>query len=209
MNRMEIDAAMDFISEYFYSIFPEKDHSLESLLAKFSYCVRKYNVKTVTFDPYNQIHHLMKNGEREDLYISRFMSELKRFAVKHMVSVNLVAHQVTPSFIKGENYPEPNLYKIKGGGTFADKADNVLAVWRENRNTDKFDTRVVFISQKIKKQKLTGIPGRADLTYDRNQNRYFEMNGKSPISTVKDNLKEFQQDVGFFDDLKPDPENAF
>lgn len=203
MSQMEINNAMDFISEYFYSIFPEKDHSLESLLAKFSYCVRKYNVKTVTFDPYNQIHHLMKNGEREDLYISRFMSELKRFAVKHMVSVNLVAHQVTPSFIKGENYPEPNLYKIKGGGTFADKADNVLAVWRENRNTDKFDTGVAFISQKIKKQKLTGIPGRADLTYDRNQNRYFEMSGKSPINTVRDNLTEFQQEVGFFDNIDP------
>lgn len=204
MSKMEIEDAMDFISKYFYNILPEKDHSLDALLAKFSYCVRKYNVKTVTFDPYNQIHHLMKSGEREDLYISRFMAELKRFAVKHMVSVNLVAHQVTPSFVKGENYPEPNLYKIKGGGTFADKADNVLAIWRENRNTDKFDTSVAFISQKIKKQKLTGIPGRTDLKFDRNKNRYYDMNGSCPISIVKDGIKEFQQEVGFFDNLKPD-----
>jgi len=145
--------------------------------------------KTVTFDPYNQIHHLIKTGEREDLYISRFMAELKRFAVSHNVSVNLVAHQVTPAFIKGENYPEPNLYKVKGGGTFADKADNVLAVWRENRNTNISDNGVLFISQKIKKQKLTGIPGRAELMYNRRENRYYALN-ESPIAKIKNESKD-------------------
>jgi len=184
MTRMQLNAGMDFINEYFYNILPEKDHSIELLLKKFSYCVRRYGVKTITFDPYNQIHHLIKSGERDDLYISRFMSELKRFAITHNVSVNLVAHQVTPTFIKGENYPEPNLYKVKGGGTFADKADNVLAVWRENRNTNISDNSVTFISQKIKKQKLTGIPGRADLLYDRRENRYYALN-ECPIANVK------------------------
>jgi twinkle protein len=37
----------------------------------------------------------MNNGEREDLYISRFMSQLKRFAVEEDLSMNLVAHQLT------------------------------------------------------------------------------------------------------------------
>ena len=114
----------------------------------------------------------MRVGEREDLYISRFMSTLKAFAVKHDVELHLVAHQVTPTFKPDTNYPEPNIYTIKGGGTFADKADNVLIIWRENRNTNPSDTLVAFISKKIKKQKLTGLPGRCDFNFDRRRNRY-------------------------------------
>ena len=105
---------------------------------------------------------------------------MKRFAVEHEVAVHLVAHQTTPKFVAKENYPEPNLYTIKGGGTLADKADNIIAIWRENRNTDQNDTGVTFISQKIKKQKLTGIPGRLSLNFNRNKNRY-EINGFSPL----------------------------
>jgi hypothetical protein len=130
----------------------------------------------------------MRLGEREDLYISRFMAKLKKFAVDHMVCVHLVAHQSTPLVQKGENYPMPNIYKIKGGGTFGDKADNVIAVWREFRNTNQKDPGVKFISQKIKKQKLTGIPGTAIIIYNRQQNRYlynlaspFEMIKKEPV----------------------------
>jgi hypothetical protein len=129
----------------------------------------------------------MNPGEREDLYISRFMSRLKRFAIEHMVSVNLVAHQATPQVNKDENYPEPNLFRIKGGGTFADKTDNVLVVWRENRNTNRSDTLVKFISQKIKKQKLTGEPGTAEIDFDRRSNRYREINNSYPIDRLLHN----------------------
>ena len=68
-------------------------------------------------------------------------------------------HQTTPRREKKEqNYPKPNLYNIKGGGTFADSADNVLTVWRPYRGEDPLSTKVSFISEKIKKQKLVGIP---------------------------------------------------
>lgn len=180
MNEMQMELGIEFCSKHFYSVYPEDDHSLDELLKKFSYLVRKNNIKSVTFDPYNQIEHKMKLGEREDLYISRFMAKLKKFAVDHMVCVHLVAHQVTPFVTTNENYPKPNIYKIKGGGTFGDKADNVVIVWREFRNTDPKNTEVRFISQKIKKQKLTGIPGEAFVNYDRRTNRYIT-NGRSPL----------------------------
>jgi len=172
MSEAELLEGLDVINRHFYSVFPEENHDIDSLLNKFSYLVRKKNLSAIVFDPYNMIMHLMKSGEREDLYISRFMSKLKRFAIKHNVAVHLVAHQVTPAFKAGENYPQPNAYKIKGGGTFADKADNVVIVWREHRNTDQSNTEVKFISQKIKKQKLTGIPGEAIIDFDRRKNRY-------------------------------------
>ena len=186
MTEMQIKEGMIFVNEHFFTVYPDEEQTLDEILKKFSYLIRKQNIKTVTLDPYNQIQHMMLPGEREDLYISRFMSKLKKFAVSHDVEVHLVAHQVTPKFEAGKNYPEPNIYLIKGGGTFADKADNVCAVWRENRNTDIRDTSVKFISQKIKKQKLTGLPGATVLSYDKRSNRYF-INGYSPLAnyTVK------------------------
>jgi len=141
-------------------------------------------VKTVTIDPYNQIWHEMVSGEREDLYISRFMASLKSFAVKHDVCINLVAHQVTPVIEKNMNYPKPNLYRVKGGGTFADKTDNLLFVWRQHRNTNKKDTTVIVGSEKIKKQMLVGFPGEIQLAFNPAMNRYNEINELSPLSDI-------------------------
>ena len=55
-----------------------------------------------------------------------------------------------------------------------------MIVWREHRNTDQSNTEVKFISQKIKKQKLTGLPGEAIIDYDRRKNRYYYFD-KSPL----------------------------
>ena len=187
-NEAEVEEALGFVNKHFYSIYPDEDHSLKELLKLMSYTVRRNNIKTVTLDPYNQIEHILKNGEREDLYISRFMATLKRFALKHNVCMILVAHQKTPIVNKGENYPQPNLYNVKGGGTFGDKTDNCISIWRENRNTDFKCTLVKFISQKIKKQKLTGIPGITTLRFNRMKNRYETMLGVDPIENLKNNF---------------------
>ncbi|MCY1636594.1 DnaB-like helicase C-terminal domain-containing protein [Marinifilum sp. D737] len=186
MNEEQLKMAARIIEKSIFNVFPANDHSLDKLLNLFSYLVRKHNIQTITIDPYNQIHHKMGRNGREDLYISQFMAKLKKFAVDHNVAVNLIAHQVTPQVQKGVNYPPPNLYSIKGGGTFADKADNVLAIWRPNRNTIPTDTLVKFMSQKIKKQKLTGIPGSTDLYFERKTNRYNNNDG-SPFEEILKN----------------------
>jgi twinkle protein len=126
----------------------------------------------------------MLRGEREDLYISRFMSELKRFAIDYDISINLVAHQVTPMKTEDGRYYKPDVNKIKGGGTFADKADNVMFVWRPNRALDYSDTSVIFGSQKIKKQKLVGIPQEiTGINFNIKEQRYY-FNGFSPFSEI-------------------------
>lgn len=206
MTEMQLEDGLKFTQNHFYSLLPEEDHTLDTLLKKFSYMIRKYGLDTVTFDPYNQIQHLMKHGEREDLYISRFMAIIKRFAVDHDICLNLVAHQKTPPVTKGENYPEPNLYSVRGGGIFSDKADNVLVVWRPNRNTDQKDTTVAFISQKIKKQKLTGKPQRVDIDYDYISNRYRDSYG-NPFDNFKENPK--QEEIKEYDVWSLDPNKDF
>lgn len=183
MGRNEYEAAIDTIKKSFFYVYPEKDFSWESIEKKLIYLIRKYGVKYVILDPYNQFDHMIGNG-REDLYISKFMAKLKRFAIVNDVAVHLVAHQVTPIFINGQDYPKPNAYKIKGGGTFADKADNVCCVWRPFRCTDQFNPAVVFSSDKIKKQRLVGRPGEKTFHYEFLSNRYF-LSNKNPFENVR------------------------
>lgn len=183
MERAEYDEAIEIIKKKFFYVYPENGFSWDSIEKKMVYLVRKYGVKRVILDPYNQFDHHQGNS-REDLYISKFMANIKRFAIINDVAVHLVAHQVTPIFIAGQDYPKPNAYKIKGGGTFADKADNVCFVWRPYRCTDPRNPSVIFGSNKIKKQRLVGILGEKEFHFDYLQNRYY-LNNKNPFHELK------------------------
>lgn len=157
MSKGDYLNAMSFVDKHFYMVYPDFDFKLDTILQKVKYLVRKKGIDHLIIDPYNTIEHLMANGEREDLYISRFMAVLKRFAIENDISIHLVAHQITqrPNKEDGGRLPKPMLNNIKGGGTFADKADNVLFVWRPNRLIDFRNNEVIFGSQKIKKQKVS------------------------------------------------------
>jgi twinkle protein len=184
MSEQEYKQAMNFIKDYFFVIYPEKDFKIQTIFDKAKYLVKKHGIRTLIIDPYNTIEHLMNAGEREDLYISRFMTQLKRFSIENDISVNLVAHQLTARKNDKDNgrYFRPELNNIKGGGTFADKADNVMYIWRPNRALDFKDPEVVFGSQKIKKQKLVGIPQNVDcITFNVKEQRYY-FNGVTPFA---------------------------
>jgi len=110
---------------------------------------------------------------RDDLYASFIGSLCLDFCRNTNTSLHLVMHQVTPTLDSDtKRYSEPSMYRVKGGGSWADGFDNVLSVWRPNYAFDKMDTTVQFSSQKIKKQKLVGIPQKISIEFDRKTNRY-------------------------------------
>jgi len=188
MCEDEFNKGLEFCENNFFLIHPEKDFKIQTIFERVKYLIKKKGIRTLIIDPYNTIEHLIKPGEREDLYISRFMAELKRFAVTYDISINLVAHQITAKANEkdGGRYYKPTLNNIKGGGTFADKADNVLIVWRPNRALDFKDSEVLFASQKIKKQKLVGIPQEVDdIMFDIRKNRY-KFQGEKPLEDKKE-----------------------
>lgn len=183
MDEDDFSRGLQFCEDNFYLIYPEKDFLLESIFKRIIYLVKKKGIRTVIIDPYNTVEHKIRAGEREDLYISRFMAQLKRVAVEYDLSINLVAHQITAKTNEkdGGRYYKPSLNNVKGGGTFADKADNVLIVWRPNRALDFKDKEVIFASQKIKKQKLVGIPQEVtNIFFDIRSNRY-TFDGERPL----------------------------
>lgn len=220
MSEGEYLESASFVDKHFFLIYPEDDFKIDTIFSKALYLVRKFGIRHLIIDPYNTVEHLIKPGEREDLYISRFMALLKKFAVRNDISVHLVAHQLTARKNKddGGRYFKPDLNNIKGGGTFADKADNVLFVWRPERSLDFRDPSVWFGSQKIKKQKLVARPCEVDcIEFDFKTNRYL-FNGASPFTKIDQHRKgltisiEKQQDE-LLQEVSPfpmiDPKDAF
>ncbi len=184
MSEAEYRQGMDFVKKHFNVIYPKKNFTLETIFEKAKYLIKTQGIRALIIDPYNTVQHKMNRGEREDLYISRFMSELKRFAVDNNISIHLVAHQVTPQKNDDGRYPKPDVNRIKGGGTFADKADNVLFVWRPDRAIDFSSRKVTFGSQKIKKQKLVGYPQDIEtISFDIKSSRY-SFNGRTPFEQL-------------------------
>ena len=53
-----------------------------------------------------------------------------------------------------------------------------------NNPQDTFDTSVRFNIQKVKFQKLVGIPGEQLLKFDRRSNRYLDMGNGCPLDKV-------------------------
>lgn len=184
MTKDEYLEAINFVKRHFFLIYPKKNFNLDSIFERAKFLVKTKGIRSLIIDPYNTVQHKMGRGEREDLYISRFMSELKRFAVDNKISVNLVAHQVTPQKDESGRYYKPDVNRIKGGGTFSDKADNVMFVWRPHRALDFSNTSVIFGSQKIKKQKLVGIPQEIEnIEFNIKEQRYY-FDGYSPFNDI-------------------------
>jgi twinkle protein len=182
MTEREYLDAFERIKGNFFFVYPEDkegrpDFSIENIEKIFEYLIFEENVKAVVVDPYLKIRHEMMPGEQEHLYASRFMMDRINFTRKQNVSYHLVMHQTTPRKNSDGNYPPPNSYAIKGGGTFADSADNCLIVWRPLRGTDPTSTLVTIKSDKIKKQKLVGMPHEIEIDFDRQKNRYVSLDG--------------------------------
>jgi twinkle protein len=183
MSEEEYLDAYARIEKNFFFVYPENeqgqpDYTIENIEKIFEFLIFEEGVQSVIVDPYIKIKHLMNIGEPEHLYASRFLMERVHFSRKNKISYHLIMHQTTPRKDKETgNYPMPDPYYIKGGGTFADSVDNVLTVWRPNYSTEPSDTTVIITSAKIKKQKLVGFPSSVTMNFDRKKNRYVSVDG--------------------------------
>ena len=186
MSKSEYNIAKSFMSKHFIVLKPKELPRLKDLAEMVKFARRKYGAEGYIFDPYNAISHDSIQA-REDLYIRDFMTKLKDMTVDLEMYGNLTAHLNTPSKIdSGANkglYPKPDKYRIKGGGTFSDRADNILSVWRKYMPVDRTNPLVYFESQKIRKQKLVGFPQEVEMVYDFNTHRY-RINNFSPLGKI-------------------------
>jgi len=185
MTRQEMNTGMDFVREYFYFMYPENnDPTPDYINMRFREMILKHNIDGCIIDPYNQLDTDISNTNgKEHLYLSKFLSKEKRFCVDHDVFFFILTHPKGDVILKGNNYDLPKAYSLSGGAMWYNKADNILVIHRPNFSNYE-DKSVIFASQKIKKQKLNGIPSEVNLTFDRMTNRYYEENGYNPLDDI-------------------------
>lgn len=189
MTEDEYLGAMDFIEDHFYLVFPEEKQTLELIFERFDYLVRKYGINAIIIDPYNSIEHMIKPGETIDQYVTRFMGMLRGFARKRNLCVILIAHQNPPDKKTATgDFPEPDMYRVKNGGSFADRTDNLLTVHRPFGFSEPKNPITVVTAKKLKKKKLLMADrGSAEIDYVWMENRYYdpELSSRSPLSVRK------------------------
>jgi len=169
MTREEFDDAKLWLNIFFKFILPE-DRTLDAVLAKAKTLVRRFGMKGLIIDPYNELAHSgRKDGITETEYISEFLSDLRVFARENGIHIWLVAH---PKMMRKEgsdgSYPVPTGYDVAGSAHFFNKADNIIAVHRNK--SDPFAKSEVHV-QKIRSRWL-GQLGTTTLEWDARSGRF-------------------------------------
>ena len=128
----EFNRVFEYMNDNFYFISPEEDVTIDSILEKARYLVRKRGIKVLVIDPFNKLDHLFDKSESETQYISKFLDKLANFARINGVLVLLVAHprKMTNKKDAPALFEIPTLYDISGSANFYNKADYGLTVYR-------------------------------------------------------------------------------
>jgi twinkle protein len=183
MTEYEYETAIKFLNEHFYAIYPEDDFSLDNVLSKFKHLVMRYGIKGCLLDPFNQLDHEFK-GKDETTYIGECLTKIRRFEQVNDLKFIIIAHpRKMDKDDTGLHYKMPTAYDISGSQNWFNKADNVVCIHRNNPQ-DTFDTSVRVNIQKVKFQKLVGIPGEQLLKFDRRSNRYLDLGNSCPLDKI-------------------------
>ena len=188
MSRMELDAAVEFLSRNFFDILPEEDYQVDTILEKAETLVRRKGIRVFILDPYNCLEHQIPTGQSETQYISEFLEKLRSFAKRKQVLVILAAH---PTKMKRDpltkQFPVPTMYDISGSAAFFNKADFGIAI---ERDRNKEVTRIHV--QKVKFRHL-GQPGIASFMYNYHNGRFVPIvEGKTP--DIPDEIPKYDND---------------
>lgn len=170
MTKAEYDSAKQYVGRNFFHILPPNGYTVENILDKAHYLVRKRGIRVLVIDPYNRLENQQGNRS-ETQYISDVLDKLTNFAQQYNVLVILMAH---PRKILKDTTVDgvPTLYDINGSANFFNKADFGIIVHRvKGENGGHVLVRI----QKVKFKHL-GTGGDVHFSYDLTNGRYAPYN---------------------------------
>jgi len=209
MDLAELEKGIEFVNDHFFLIYPEDTPTPDYINFRFRELFIKHGIDGCVIDPYNQLDNdITKKGGREDQYLSSFLTSCKKFAVELDLFYYIIAHP--KGGIKKErlDYECPNVFDLSGGAMWNNKCDNILVTHRPFYTSDKSDPTVYFKSQKIKKQKLNGIPGDVILNYDYLKARFMQEDGYNPLEKNQTPIENMQPNLNFYE-VNSDEEPPF
>jgi len=160
MTPEDIKDGTFFLQDNFKFIMPRKEiMSVDTILKYARILCLQYGIKGLIIDPWNELEHQQKHGEREDQYISKSLTKIRQFARHNGLHIWVIAHPKNLTKNSDGNYDPPTMYDISGGAHWRNKADNGICVYRD------FETNLTtIIVQKIRFREI-GQLGEASLKY--------------------------------------------
>jgi len=177
MTIQEYEKGYEFVRKHFFYVYPEIQ-TVEEVRKNFLYLVETEGINGTFSDPFNQFE--IDFGARQDLFLSQYLRDCKRFAVKYQLCDVISTHPKAMMRDKNGNYAIPDIYDIWGGAMWGNKMDNIMVIDRPNMALDPQDGTVDIILKKIKKQKLVGALGTCRFEFQRKTNRYY-IDGINPL----------------------------
>lgn len=166
MSLTELKSAMDYINENFFFIMPKDEtFTLENILDKTKFLIKRYGIKILIIDPYNKLENQVPTGTSETNFIGKQLDIILNFQHKYDIMTMLVAHPAKLKKEKDGSYPVATLYDINGSANFFNKTDFGISVFR-----DVVQQKVEIHIQKVKFKHL-GKLGVADFAYNMNNGR--------------------------------------
>jgi len=160
MSRAEITEGTEYLDEFLKFIIPKnKIITVDVILEYVRILCLQYGIKAFVLDPWNEVEHDQKMGEREDQYISKQLTKIRRFARLNGIHIWIIAHPTKLYKNTDGKYDPPTMYDISGGAQWRNKADNGICVYRD------FETNLTtIIIQKIRFREI-GKLGECTLKY--------------------------------------------
>jgi len=207
ITQKEVEESSDFINEHFFLVEPLNDSPTpEYMMERFFETIIKKGVDGCVIDPFNQLANHWEKFSGKDTYLEKYLNTFKQFAKSNDIYFTVIAHPKTPG--RDMKNQAPDVFDLAGGAMWNNKADNILCYHRPNHHIDKTDPSCLFISQKIRFQQIVGLPGEVNMTYKR-ENFKFYINDFNPLVQSRPNFKVEQPrsfiEPNFEFDLKNDP----
>jgi twinkle protein len=195
MTQEEYVDAATFINDHFFYVYPDDDHDLLSIHEKFRYLILKKGCDGVLLDPWNQLDHNMGGYQREDMYLSKQLKDVKRFALLNHVVYNIIIHPKSPTYRDDRSLPVVDMYDLHGGAMWGNKLDGLLSYYRPDHHIDKSSTRCEIYVQKWKRKRDGGKPGMFEMNLVWSKRRYEDtLTGIIPCDPVR--AKQFLEGGG-------------
>jgi len=164
----KIEETCQWALDHFAWVNPDEEKfSLLSILEEVQVRIESgFKVDAIVIDPWNELDHSGQTGMRDDQYISKCLTMIRRFHRKYDLLTCVIIH---PTKLQKENgkYPVPNLYDCNGGAMWRNKADFGICVHRP----DLTEHAAMIYTQKIK-FKTMGRVGEVRLDYDFKSGRF-------------------------------------
>ncbi len=165
MNKEEMDEAIQFLDKKVFFIKPEKDFSIQSILAQVKSTQERHGLDYFVIDAWNKLEH---KGGNDIGYIGRTLDYIANFCEANTIHCFLVAHPTKMEKDKKTGkYLVPTMYNISGSSDFANKTDNGLSVYVD------WDTKTTYIYRQKVKFGHWGWVGVSEYKFDEKSLRYF------------------------------------